>query len=882
VTAAAAPAQSTSWRRHPVAATALRVAILAAPVAASVAVTAVASRLLPPERVGLPPLPWWFLMLAAATGALLGVERLARQLLPLAALLRLSLVFPDRAPSRFSLALRTGTTKQLERRITAIRAGGMLDGDARLAAQMLELVAALNVHDRLTRGHCERVRAYTDLIIEELGLDPDDANRLRWAALVHDVGKLFVPAEILNSPDRPTPEQWDVLKSHTWRGQQLVAPLQDFLGPWGLAVGQHHERWDGGGYPVGLAGEEIHLGARIVAVADAFDVMTSTRSYKKPMPAEAARQELVRCSGTQFDPEIVRAFLAVGLGRLRLILGPAAWIVTLPLFNRPGGVPTAELAGTPVMGTTTLSAVTASSVPAVAGSALSAVAAAAIAVGTGGLGGLAPAQADVAAALPVVAVAQAETDTDPTGAPDDPAPGEPSPGPEPADEPAPDGEVPDPVDELPLPPTPVEPTPPAPVAPLPPAPAVPELGPDTFTLDEDTTITITAAQLLANDGHPQGRSLEVRTVSAPGLGQATVAPAADPAGVGLTWTPPADWHGTTGTTYVACVVGTSTCATGDINLVVAPANDRPVLALPPGPVIDVTRPVDIVLEATDADGDPLSWSATGLPPGLSLGAATGRITGTVAVGGDGSYPVTVTVSDPDGATATGAVTFTVHEWLPSGLVGTVAITEVLTVPSSPFWNDEFVEITNLGSAPFDLAGLRLVDFNLRRGGPDALAPRVDLTFPATDRHGRPSVLAPGQAAVVWVIPQPGSADVWLDYALPTTWGTPDPMTLRLWGDDLWLLDPQLRVIDYLAWGEHDQISPRPDPLVIAWDTTYELSLQSVASGQSLSLASPGPRGTSACWEPTGSGAAAGRCPDARPTVGTDTYPKASPGRRNWV
>src|SRR5262249_45835417 len=102
------------------------------------------------------------------------------------------------------------------------------------------------------------------------------------------------------------------------------------------AATEHHERYDGDGYPNGLAGDEISLAGRIVAVADAFDVMTAARSYKKPYPAEQARTELAKNAGTQFDPKIVRAFLAISLGKLRLVMGPVAWLTGLPFLLSAG------------------------------------------------------------------------------------------------------------------------------------------------------------------------------------------------------------------------------------------------------------------------------------------------------------------------------------------------------------------------------------------------------------------------------------------------------------------------------------------------------------------------------------------------------------------
>ncbi len=182
------------------------------------------------------------------------------------------------------------------------------------------------------------MRAYADLIGEELGLDADSRSKLHWAALLHDVGKLDVPSVILNKTERLTPAEWNIVRRHPAAAELWLEPVKEWLGDWALAASQHHERFDGDGYPNGLRGEEISLAGRIVAVADAFDVMTAARSYKKPYPAAQARAELAKNAGTQFDPRVVRALLAVSLDKLRLVMGPLAWLSGLSGLFSLGGV----------------------------------------------------------------------------------------------------------------------------------------------------------------------------------------------------------------------------------------------------------------------------------------------------------------------------------------------------------------------------------------------------------------------------------------------------------------------------------------------------------------------------------------------------------------
>ena len=259
--------------------------------------------------------------------------RVVRRALPLAALLKMTLVFPDKAPTRMAVARKAGSTRALERKLAEARERGIKDEPSVAAEQILALATSLNKHDRLTRGHSERVRAVTDLIAEELSLPQGDRDRLRWSALLHDIGKLTVPGSILNKPGKPDDIEWLLLKSHPLAGARLAAPLGGWLGPWADSIAQHHEKYDGTGYPYGLAGEGISLGGRIVAVADCYETMTAVRSYKAAMTPAAARRELAACAGSHFDPVIVRAFLGASVGRLGLLGGPLSLLGELPPMN---------------------------------------------------------------------------------------------------------------------------------------------------------------------------------------------------------------------------------------------------------------------------------------------------------------------------------------------------------------------------------------------------------------------------------------------------------------------------------------------------------------------------------------------------------------------
>jgi HD-GYP domain-containing protein (c-di-GMP phosphodiesterase class II) len=318
------------WKGRPVLAALVRALVTVAPVALAVGLGLAAVHWFPPSALGVNPWLWLLVEVACATTVLVLATRVARSFIPVTTMLRLTLYFPDRAPSRLAVAMRNHSPDALEGGSALHRYRRRQLPGEEYAAQILGLVAAIGEHDDLTRGHSERVQAYAALIGKELGLSGQEAAKLSWAALLHDVGKLRVPSSLLSKPGLPTSKEWDILAAHPADGMEIAQPLREWLGPWGDAIGQHHERWDGGGYPGGLAGTAISEGARIVAVADAYDTITSARSYKRALPASAARAELARCAGDQFDPQVVRAFLAIGLGRLRRIAGPLSLLSAVP------------------------------------------------------------------------------------------------------------------------------------------------------------------------------------------------------------------------------------------------------------------------------------------------------------------------------------------------------------------------------------------------------------------------------------------------------------------------------------------------------------------------------------------------------------------------
>ena len=174
---------------------------------------------------------------------------------------------------------------------------------------------ALDLKDPETEGHSRRVTAYTIALAHAMGIDKADIKIIKHGAFLHDIGKMAIPDSILLKPGRLEPEEQEKMRTHCMLGYQIVRKVP-FLREASEIVYSHQEHFDGGGYPRKLKGEHIPLGARIFAVADALDAITSDRPYRKGSPFSAARNEIARCSGTQFDPQVVEAFMK---------MPPAVW-----------------------------------------------------------------------------------------------------------------------------------------------------------------------------------------------------------------------------------------------------------------------------------------------------------------------------------------------------------------------------------------------------------------------------------------------------------------------------------------------------------------------------------------------------------------------------
>ena len=191
------------------------------------------------------------------------------------------------------------------------RVDGLVELNAAYRGTALVLGDVVEADDSYTGEHSRGVVALALDVGRRLGLDAGERRNLEFAAMLHDVGKVAIPKDIINKPGELDASEWELMRTHTIEGERMLDQVGGFMSEVGRIVRSHHERWDGRGYPDGLAGEAIPLEARIVSCCDAWNAMTTTRSYREAMPDEVAARELRAHAGSQFDPTVVATVLAV-------------------------------------------------------------------------------------------------------------------------------------------------------------------------------------------------------------------------------------------------------------------------------------------------------------------------------------------------------------------------------------------------------------------------------------------------------------------------------------------------------------------------------------------------------------------------------------------
>jgi putative nucleotidyltransferase with HDIG domain len=189
------------------------------------------------------------------------------------------------------------------------RMKGLIELNNAYRGTALVLGDVVEADDGYTGQHSRGVVALALAVGDRLALNPEQRRNLEFGALLHDVGKIAIPKEIINKSGKLDPQEWEIITTHTLEGQKVLDRVGGFMHEVGLIVRSHHERWDGRGYPDGLAGEAIPLEARIISCCDTWNAMRTDRSYRHALSHEVARAELVANAGHQFDPQIVAAFL---------------------------------------------------------------------------------------------------------------------------------------------------------------------------------------------------------------------------------------------------------------------------------------------------------------------------------------------------------------------------------------------------------------------------------------------------------------------------------------------------------------------------------------------------------------------------------------------
>jgi putative nucleotidyltransferase with HDIG domain len=201
--------------------------------------------------------------------------------------------------------LATFAKERRHRLENALELGNAYRGTALVLGDVVE------AEDGYTAEHCKNVVALSLAVAEQLDLTADQRRNLEFGALLHDIGKIAIPKDILNKPGRLDPDEWTIIQTHTIEGQKMLDQVGGFMREVGLIVRAHHERWDGGGYPDRLAGEAIPFEARIVACCDTWNAMRTDRVYRQALPYETALGELRSVRGSQLDPRVVDALIAI-------------------------------------------------------------------------------------------------------------------------------------------------------------------------------------------------------------------------------------------------------------------------------------------------------------------------------------------------------------------------------------------------------------------------------------------------------------------------------------------------------------------------------------------------------------------------------------------
>lgn len=204
---------------------------------------------------------------------------------------------------------------------------------------IMAFAGSLENKDVYTGGHAQRLSIYAEMIAQQIQFDETAVERLKYAAILHDVGKIAIPDKVLHSTGKLEPEEWEMMKTHSEKGALMISQISS-LSHLSAYIRHHHERWDGNGYPDKIKGEAIHIFSRIIAVCDTYDAITTNRSYQKAYEPEQVIKILKGCRGTQLDPELIDVFLGLilkndGLLKLAVPEAPRSFELSGADFLKP-------------------------------------------------------------------------------------------------------------------------------------------------------------------------------------------------------------------------------------------------------------------------------------------------------------------------------------------------------------------------------------------------------------------------------------------------------------------------------------------------------------------------------------------------------------------